>query len=88
MVEDNFRATTIADLQVQGQLSYDINERFSDRLEAMAALMPAVQAQSFTRTVNEECQLLLDECKCDPKAAYRRLGISLSRNQVFSWIGG
>ena len=82
MVEDNFRATTIADMQGQRQLGTDINERFCDHLEAMAALMPAAQAESFRTTVEEEGRLLVDEFKRDRPAAYRRLGIALPHGPV------
>ena len=82
MIEDNFRATTIADMQGQRQLGTDINERFCDHLEAMAALMPAAQAESFRTTVDEECRLIVDEFKRDRQAGYRRLGIALPQGPV------
>ena len=77
MIEDNFRAMMIADMQGKQQLSTDINERFWDRLEAMAALMPAAQAETFRTTLQEESHLLVDEFKRDRQATYRRLDIAL-----------
>jgi hypothetical protein len=79
MVEDNFRAVTIAQLQGQQQLGHDITDRFFDRIEAMQALMPAAQGETFGEMVNEETHLLVEEWKRDRKGISRRLGIPLFR---------
>ncbi len=52
-----------------------MRERFYERVNATAALMPPVQANEFLKMVEEERDLLLDERDRDPEALRVRLGI-------------
>jgi hypothetical protein len=56
----------------------DLSQRFRERNEATAALMPPQQAKIFLRMIEEEDRICFEEHQRDPDALYRRLSLRLT----------
>lgn len=53
--------------------------RWTDRIDATAALMPSEQRAAFTDIVNEELEFLDQEVQRNSNAFYQRLGVNKNR---------
>ena|SRR5689334_22581347 len=79
MVEDFFRShlTTSA---VNPSSAKESVQRFGERAQAMASLMPAARADEFLRVVAEEIELIDRENARDPELLKMRLGLKVQRD--------
>jgi hypothetical protein len=77
MVEDYWRAR-IATMQT-GDLkaAMEIGQRFDERIEETAGLMPPLEAAAFRQSIEAERERLIQEYTQDPVALKLRLGINL-----------
>jgi hypothetical protein len=77
MVEDYWRAR-IATMQT-GDLkaSMEVGQRFEERIEETASLMPPLEAAAFRQAIDAERERLIQEYTADPAALKLRLGINL-----------
>ena len=56
----------------------DLSQRFRERNEATAALMPSKQAAAFLKMIEVEDRICFEEHQRDPDALYRRLTLQLT----------
>ena len=77
MVEDYWRARIPA-MQNDGMAaSLEVTQRFEERIEEAARLMPPLEAAAFRQTLDAERERLIQEYTADPVALKLRLGINL-----------
>jgi hypothetical protein len=77
MVEDYWR-TRIPAMQTGGlNASMEISQRFEERIEETASLMPPLEAAAFRQAIDAERERLIQEYTDDPVALKLRLGINL-----------
>lgn len=77
MVEDYWRARIPA-MQTGGlDASMEITQRFEERIEETARLMPPLEAAAFCQALDAERERLIQDYTADPVAFKLRLGINL-----------
>lgn len=77
MVEDYWRAFIPA-MQTGGmEAAVGVSERFNERVEETASLMPPLDAAAFRQAVEAERERLMAEYQSDPVGLKTRLGVGL-----------
>jgi hypothetical protein len=91
MVEDGFRSQLLfhqnyldthphSSPQESQEAAHQFLQRWLDRTEATAALMPAAQGAAFKEMVGEEYGFLAQELERNPQALCQRFGINWGRS--------
>jgi hypothetical protein len=75
MAENYWRAKFAVRHQQSQKQEREMAFQFTDQVNALAASMPADQAQEFQRMIGEERDALIDEKERDQAAFQRRLGV-------------
>lgn len=77
MVEDYWRAFIPAMQTGGADAALGVSQRFDERIEETASLMPPLDAAAFRQTVEAERERLIQEYQSDPVGLKNRLGVGL-----------
>jgi hypothetical protein len=91
MLEDDFRSQLLfqknyvdthphTTRQARIAAAQEFFGRWTERIDATAALMPSEQRAAFTEMINEELEFLIQETQRNPDAFAQRLGVNVSRS--------
>ena len=77
IVEDYWRALIPAMQTGGAEAAFGVSQRFEERVEETASLMPPLEAAAFRQSVEAERERLMAQYQSDPVALKNRLGIGL-----------
>jgi hypothetical protein len=77
MVEDYWRALIPAMQTGGAETAFGVSQRFEERVEETASLMPPLEAAAFRQSVEAERERLMAEYQSNPVALKQRLGVDM-----------